>query len=189
MCHLDIFKNSIGFRLVFSAARLISIVFSLCSRAQHRFWKRNHWFPLIWAYNWYRKSVCSDDFHDFGGRYNALLDFSIDFLVLSRANYRFWRPNPRRTIGNQHGPLMGPVQVSPTAPVADLARSQGIPKVFEGSRTPSPSIPPPLLWFDTDEDEGKLESRKVGKLGSWRMLKSWEVGKLKVGKLRSWWVE
>ena len=69
--------------------------------------------------------------------------------------------------------------------MADLARSQGIPMVSEGSQTPSPSIPPPLLGFDTDEDEGKLESRKVGKLGSWRMLTSGEVGKLNVGTLRS----
>ena len=83
-----------------------------------------------------------------------------------------------------------------TASVADLARSQGIPMVSEGSQTPSPSIPPPLLWFDTDEDEGggkkrrswevgKLESWEVGKLDSWEVWKLWslEVVKLQVGKL------
>ena len=160
MCHFDIFKNSIDFRLVFPAARLISAKFSFLPRAQHRFWKRNHWFSLIWAYFLFRKSVHFDDFHHFGGRYQGALDFSIDFLVLSRANCRSWRPNPRNVMGFGHGPLMGPVQVSPTGPVADLARSQGIPMVSEGSQTPSPSIPPPLLWFDTDEDEGGGKKRR-----------------------------
>ena len=50
--------------------------------------------------------------------------------------------------------------VSPTGPPPWVAQTLRFSYAFWRVRSASPSIPPPLLWFDTDEDEGGGKKRR-----------------------------